>query len=112
MKIKDEDKAILLVVSLPSSYKHFKEILLYSNNTLSFEDVKSNLLSKEKFDLEVCSDDKAKGLSVRGRSFEKEGTNWRNSRSKPKGRKFDKFCKYCRKPGHLVVEYYKLKNKK
>ena len=47
VKIEDEDKAILLVVSLPPSYKHFKEILLYSNNdTISFKDVKANLLSK------------------------------------------------------------------
>ena len=28
VKIEDKDKAILLVVFLPSSYKHFKEILL------------------------------------------------------------------------------------
>ena len=47
MKVEDEDKAILLVVSLPPSYKHFKEIMLHNNsNTISFEDVKSNLLSK------------------------------------------------------------------
>ncbi|KAF1860594.1 hypothetical protein Lal_00021667 [Lupinus albus] len=52
INIEDEDKAVLLVVSLPSTYKHFKEIMLYGNNdTLSFEDVKSNLLSKEKSDL-------------------------------------------------------------
>jgi hypothetical protein len=44
IKIDDEDKAVLLVVSLPSTYKHFKEIMLYGNNeTLSFTDVKSNL---------------------------------------------------------------------
>ena len=54
MKIEDEDKVILLVISLPTYYRHFKEMLLNSNNnTLSFEDVKTNLLSKEKLDLEV-----------------------------------------------------------
>jgi len=54
VKIEDKDKAILLVISLPTSHKHFKEILLYSNNkTLPFEDVKANLLSKEKCDLKV-----------------------------------------------------------
>jgi len=47
VKIKDEDKVILLVVSLPPSYKHFKEIVLYSKNVvLCFEDVKANLLPK------------------------------------------------------------------
>jgi hypothetical protein len=45
----DEDKAILLVVLLPPSFKNFKEIMLYANHTsLTFENVKSNLLSKEK----------------------------------------------------------------
>ena len=42
VKIEDKDKAILRVVSLPPSYKHFKEIMLDSNSdTISFEDVKS-----------------------------------------------------------------------
>jgi hypothetical protein len=41
VKIDDEDKTILLVVSLPPSFKHFKEIMLYGNHTsLSFENVK------------------------------------------------------------------------
>ena len=66
VKIEDEDKAILLVVSLPPSYKHFKEIMLYSNsNTISFEDVKSNMLSKEKFDHDIHADP-AEGLVFRG----------------------------------------------
>ena len=43
VKIVDEDKAILWVVSLPISDKHFKETMLYSNSdTILFEDVKSN----------------------------------------------------------------------
>ena len=47
VKVEDEDKAISLVVSLLPSCKHFKEIILYNNYTISFEDVKSNLLSEE-----------------------------------------------------------------
>jgi hypothetical protein len=66
VKIDDEDKTILLVVSLPPSFKHFKEIMLYGNHTsLSFEDVKSNLLSKEKFDVDSRSEPKGEGLIVR-----------------------------------------------
>jgi len=73
VKTKDKDK-VLLVVSLSPSYEHFKEILLYSDNdTLSFEDVKANLLSQEKFDLEVHLNDKAEGLSMRSKTFESEG---------------------------------------
>jgi hypothetical protein len=67
VKIDYEDKAILLVVSLPPSFKHFKEIMLYGNHTsLSFENVKSNLLSKEKFDVYSCSEPKDEGLNVQG----------------------------------------------
>jgi hypothetical protein len=66
VKIDDEDKTILLVVSLPPSFKHFKEIMLYGNHTsLSFENVKSNLLSKEKFDVDSRSEPEGEGLIVR-----------------------------------------------
>ena len=113
VKIEDEDKVILLVVSLPSSYKYFKEILLYNNNdAIPFEEVEANLLSNEKYDLEVRSDDKAEVLSVRGRSSEKDTTARRNFMSMLKGRKSSKFCKYCRKPGRVVDECYNLNNKK
>jgi len=84
VKIEDEDKAILLVVSLPLSYKHFKEIMLYRNsNTILFEDVKSNLLSKKKFDLDIQTDS-AEGLVVRGKTTEKGNSNRSKNRSKSK----------------------------
>ena len=112
VKIDDEDKAVLLVVSLPSTYKHFKEIMLYSNNdTLSFEDVKSNLLSKEKFDLDIHSEDKGEGLSVRGRTKEKWSTSNKKSRSKSRGRKSNKTCRYCKKYGHDISDCFILKKK-
>lgn len=109
----DEDQAVLLIVSLPPSYKHFKDIMLYDNNdTLSFEDVKSNLLSKEKFDLEVHTNDKAEGLNVRGRSQERGSTHKKKFRSKSRGYKSNITCRYCKKSGHEISECYKLKNKK
>ena len=72
IKIDDEDKAVLLIISLPPSYRHFKEIMLYGNYvTLFFKDVKSNLLSKENFDTDINSEHSGEGLVVRGRNFEK-----------------------------------------
>jgi len=59
----------------------------------------------------MCSNDKAEGFSIRGRTSEKDGSN-RNCISKSRGRKSSKFCKYCWKTGHFVAECYKLKNKK
>ncbi|EEE59085.1 hypothetical protein OsJ_10910 [Oryza sativa Japonica Group] len=48
------------------------EIMFYGNyDTFSFDDVKSNSLSKEKFDTDSHSDIKAEGLIVRGRSSQK-----------------------------------------
>ncbi|MFQ6629260.1 hypothetical protein Gotur_007395 [Gossypium turneri] len=53
VEISDEDQAILLLCFLPSSYKTFRETLIYGRDHLSFEDVKGNLLSKDKLDNEL-----------------------------------------------------------
>ena len=45
--------------------------MLYNNNDTSFEDVKANLMSKEKFDLEAHTK-KGEGLSVRVNPLIKE----------------------------------------
>ena len=113
VKIEDGDKVVLLIVSLPPSYKHFKEIMLYgSSDSISFKDVKSHLLSKENFDLEVNNDDKAEGLNIRGRFHEKGNTHKKKFRSKSRGRKPNVTCHYCKKPRHDISECFKLKNKK
>jgi hypothetical protein len=78
LKIDDEDKTILLAVSLPPSFKHFKEIMLYGNHTsLSSENVKSNLLSKENFDVDSRSEPKGEGLIVRGSRDRKSNLYYR-----------------------------------
>ena len=113
VKIEDEDKAILLVVSLPASYKHFKEIILYSNfDTISFEDVKSNLLSKEKFDHDIHTDS-AERLVVRGRTTEKRGNDSRRkNHSKFRNPHVGNTYNFYGKFGHIAANYWKLKNKK
>ena len=69
--IDDEDKALLLLCSLPHSYRHFKETMLYGKDTISLKDVKFSLETKEKIDHDITgqtSDSQAQGLYVRGRS--------------------------------------------
>jgi hypothetical protein len=96
VKIDDEDKAILLVVSLPPSFKHFKKIMLYGNHTsMSFENVKSNLLSKEKFDVDSRSEPKDKCLIVQGSEDHKSNL----------------YCRYCRKNTHHISRCPKVRNK-
>ncbi|KAG6502742.1 hypothetical protein ZIOFF_035029 [Zingiber officinale] len=94
IKIEDEDKAVLLIVSLPRTYKHFKEIMLYGNReTISLEDVKSNLMSKEKFDADSSPGETAEGLMVRGRNSGRDCYKLKNKlerEEKAKGKKIEK----------------------
>jgi len=98
---------MLLVVSLPPSYRHLEYILLYNNHdTISFK-VKASLPSNEKFDLEVRTE-KGEGVLVKSEPFGNRNAN----KPKFKRHKPNKFCKYCKKKGHLVDDYYSLKTKK
>jgi len=112
VKVEDEDKAILLVVSLSLSYKFFKEIMPNSNfDSISFEDVKSNLLSKKKFDHDINANS-ATSLVVRGRPTDKGGNGGRRkNRSKSRNPHACKTYNYCGKLSHIVANFRKLKNK-
>ncbi|MBA0780449.1 hypothetical protein Gotri_004545, partial [Gossypium trilobum] len=57
--IDDKDQAILLLCSLPPSYKSFTETLIYGRDKLSFEDVKGHLLNRDKLDNELHLDSNA-----------------------------------------------------
>ncbi|GKC99432.1 hypothetical protein Tco_1169707, partial [Tanacetum coccineum] len=46
-RIEDEDQALMLLTSLPSSYKNFVETLLYWRESLTMEDVLATLNSRE-----------------------------------------------------------------
>ena len=48
--IDDEDLAIYLLCSLPPSYKHFKETLLYGRGNLSSDDVQNALTQRDLID--------------------------------------------------------------
>ncbi|MFQ6621366.1 hypothetical protein Gotur_001671 [Gossypium turneri] len=57
--IDDKDQAMLLLCSLPPSYKSFKKTLIYGRDKLLFKDVKGHLLSRDKLDNEFSLDSKA-----------------------------------------------------
>ena len=93
--INEEDKVILLVC-----------LLVYS-----FEDVKTSLLAKEKYDSKFFSDEQAKVLMVRGKTPGKGQGSRPKFRSRSKDRNNKKLCRYCRKKGHEISKCFKLKNK-
>ena len=46
IKVEDEDKALILLNSLPKSLKHFKETLKYGRDAITFDDVQNALNAK------------------------------------------------------------------
>lgn len=43
----DESKALLLISSLPKSYEHFVDTLMYGRQTLTLDEVKTALNTRE-----------------------------------------------------------------
>ncbi|GJV55810.1 hypothetical protein Tco_1456815 [Tanacetum coccineum] len=70
--ISDEDQALLLLTSLPSSYNNFVETLLYGRDTLKLEDVVTTLNSRELQKMTKAKGDGGERLYVRGRSVRRD----------------------------------------
>ena len=98
----DEDRAILLLASLPSSFENLMTTLLYGNDTLNFEQVSGSLLSDNKT-TKVSSNEsqglvtenkgRSKGIMIRPQNDISRG------RSKSRGK--DYACYHCGKQGDM-----------
>ncbi|KAG6437470.1 hypothetical protein SASPL_102387 [Salvia splendens] len=68
VKVKDEDVALILLVSLPESYENFVESFMTGKETLSLEDVRSALHIREDRQqaTSTATENLASGLSVTG----------------------------------------------
>ena len=111
VKYEEEDKALLLLRSLPASFKHFRTTLMFGKETLRFEEVVQDIISHVKMNKSSGVDVKSEGLLAkgpteqRGRSKEKEKESGR-SKSKSRGAVE---CYYCKKKGHIKKNCRKLK---
>ena len=97
-KFKDENKALLLLNSLPNEYDHLITILLYGKDNVTFDVVCSSLYNCEtrKKDRKDHRDIVAKALTARGHSQSRKP----GKRSKSKRRSAKDECDFCHEKGH------------
>ena len=104
VNLEKEDKAILLLASLPTSFNHLVTTLMYGKETLELEEVTSALLSHSKMKQDG-DDSQGDGLVVHSKSNhsrnKSRGSNSNKERSQSRSRaKKDVKCFYCHKTGH------------
>ena len=108
VSLEEKDKAIILLSSLPPSYEHFVDTLLYGRQSISMADVKDSLSSKE---VTKRAETKAReGLMARGRP-EKKDYNKGKKRDKSKSKNKNLKCFHCHKEGHFKRDCPDRKNK-
>ncbi|WMV37463.1 hypothetical protein MTR67_030848 [Solanum verrucosum] len=66
-KVYDEDQTVLLLISLPQSFKHIRDTILYGKDNISYREMNSILKSKEQIDRDVTGESSVthgKGVSA------------------------------------------------
>ncbi|KAG8499853.1 hypothetical protein CXB51_006283 [Gossypium anomalum] len=109
-KFEDEDKALLLLNSLPDEYDHLTTTLLHGKDTITFDAVCITLYRSEtrKKDKRDHRDTTAEVLTVRGHSH----SNKSGRSGKSKGRPVKDECAFCREKGHWKKNCPKLQKGK
>ncbi|KAL5128728.1 Retrovirus-related Pol polyprotein from transposon TNT 1-94 [Glycine soja] len=106
VRFDDENKAFFILNSLPKSFKHFKDALLYRRNkSITLEEVQNSIQTKKLQKLqELKADDNEEGLNIlKGRSYER-GPKRKKSRSKSRSKSKLKCFNY-HKNGHFKKDY-------
>ncbi|GJU56975.1 hypothetical protein Tco_1234741 [Tanacetum coccineum] len=111
VNFEDKGLALLLLTSLPASYVHFVDTLLYGREALTLEDAMATLNSKEIKERSKAKGDDGEGLYVRGGTDRRDSRQSRgNSRSKSRGERLK--CYICQSEDHLKRNCLKNNRKK
>jgi gag-polypeptide of LTR copia-type len=106
--VEDEDQALLLLCSLPASYKLFRDLMVYSRERITLEDVKNNLRTMLHLDNEMTNIEK--GSSIAGLFVDRSRPNEINPVDR-RTRNENITCYYYKKKGYIKANCLKLKNK-
>lgn len=99
VKIEEEDRALLLLTSLPDTYDNIVDIFLYGKDTLKMEEVESTLLSSERRKKVEDKDSLFVAHGQRGRQTTKGSSDNSKARSKGSGKGWQ--CYKCKEWGHI-----------
>jgi len=108
----DEQQGMMLLCSLPPSYKKFWETLIYGHESLAIDAVKLALLSREQMEHDSGRNDPATGLFAREQTRDVASSCHIKGKYRSKSRNRRGKCHYCKREGHRKIECPKLKEKK
>ena len=101
VKIENKDQVLLLLCSLPSSYKSFREATIYEGkSTIKVNEVKEHLLNKDKIDTQLTGESLHDNFGQVHYLREKSNNESSTGNSKHK----NLTCNYCHKKGHNKSE--------
>ncbi|CAL1376211.1 unnamed protein product [Linum trigynum] len=110
VKVDGEDAALILLVSLPQSYENFVDSSIAGKDSLTLEDVRSALHTREVRHKASGSgsENQVSGLAATGSRRQQSGSRKANINSNSVGLKGD-ICHYCKEKGPWKFDCPKLK---
>ncbi|WOG92416.1 hypothetical protein DCAR_0311682 [Daucus carota subsp. sativus] len=113
VKVEDKDAALILLVSLPLSYENFMQSVFVGKDTISLEEVRSSLHSRELRHkaADTCADIQAVGLVASGSIRHGESGKYKSKKPTPKVSKANDVCNYCKEKGHWKSDCPKKKKR-
>jgi len=96
VNLEEDDKALLLLSSLPSSYDHLATTIMYVKKTLELENIRQMLQNNELMK-KIDSMEEVSRLFIKG---QRESSKSRGPKRDPEPSS-SFYCYFCKKLGHI-----------